>query len=349
MLIGLLLPAVQAAREASRRLICANHLRQLGLALSAYHNANGSLPPFVIWTPAGEPLGQGILPIGVIDRVAWFGDPQRDTIYANWALMLLPFIDQQGLHAAFDPTVPVAHPRNAAVRETPLSIMSCPSDPWADRGRPFHRGLIAGLTNNLYARGNYALNIGPDNNCIEGLAPEVTCFNGFIASGGDLLTKNDRVWGSGIGGANKSFRFADISDGLSNTVALDEIRAGLDPIDPRGVWALGQVGSSGIARHGKFGDVAGPNQRGIGGDEFIGCGALVEKLGLTALAEMPCDAHELQQEINAQVGARSLHPGGVQVLMCDGAVHFVVDDVDLDVWHAAHTRQRRDDRGSGFP
>ncbi|HEV3137073.1 MAG TPA: DUF1559 domain-containing protein, partial [Pirellulales bacterium] len=239
----------------------------------------------------------------------------------------------------WDRSVPVSNAANAIVRSAELPIMKCPGDP--HNSEHYVRGLGVGLQGNEYARGNYAINVGPDNNCVKGTAtPDGPCILGFIAAGGDLRTQNSQAWGSGVAGVNRSFRFGDITDGLSKTVALDEIRSGIDPLDPRGVWALGQVASSLIARHGKYADAGGPNPLNPGSEEFIGCTALAQKVGEGGLAaeRMPCNIEGTAREANTQGAARSMHSGGLNVLFADGSVHFVVDAVDADVWHAMHTR-----------
>lgn len=337
-LAALLLVAVNAARESARRNQCANHLRQVGLALASYHSALRSLPPAVIWSPIGEPLGGGELPIGVIDRVARYGDVTADTIYANWLIMSLPYLDQPALFDRFQPGLPISHPTNAPVGETNLPVVACPSDPWSSLGNPYRRGLAAGATELRYARGNYALNVGPDKSCLEGVtvpgAPP--CVGGFLVSGVNLAVDNRAVWGAGVGGGNYSIRFSDVTDGLSHTACVDEIRAGLDAVDPRGAWALGQVGASLVARHGIHSEVGGPNGNAAPGDQIIGCKELVARIG--QVKGMECDAVGTVNEMNAKSGSRSLHPGGVQVLFCDGSVHFAANDMDIAVWHAMHTR-----------
>ncbi len=339
-LCALLLTAVQLVRESARRAQCQNNLRQLGIALQSYHARVGSLPPAVIWMPMGEPLGEGVLPIGVIDRVARFGKTADDTIYANWLIMLLPTIGEVDLYDRFQSALPISHQRNADLRQTNLPMLKCPSDSYNGAENQFKRGLGAGLSENEYARGNYAINVGPDDGCLKPGTEEEPCLNGFFVRGVDLARENDQVWGTGIAGANRSFAFASVTDGLSNTIAVDEIRAGIDPLDPRGAWALGQVGSSCVARHGKLEGPGGPNNRDPETEEFIGCGALVERLGAGYLyrQDMLCSPSSPDSEVNIRAGARSLHPRGVNTLRCDGSVHFVRNEIDIDVWHALHTR-----------
>lgn len=123
-LIGLLLPAVQAAREAARRSVCSSRLRQIALAMANYHSAStrfppGSLQDTVTCAPASS-------------------TPQR----APWTVWILPFIEQAPLYDAFNPTSPAARfaplllPSSAAEgtsttitgQNTPLPIFKCPSD-----------------------------------------------------------------------------------------------------------------------------------------------------------------------------------------------------------------------------
>ncbi|HVU86157.1 MAG TPA: DUF1559 domain-containing protein [Pirellulales bacterium] len=345
-LIAILLPAVQMARESARRSQCTNNLKQIGIALANYQSAMLLLPPAVIWQPKGEPLGGGNLPIGVIDRVEKFGDPNQDTVYGNWVMMLLSQLEQTSLYAICNFKKPVSDPTNAQVRESELSVFLCPSDPYATRDNHFQRGGTVGLTTNQYARGNYVMNVGPDGNCAGPGTTENPCINGFYVNGTNLLTNNDQVWGTGVGGVNKSFPYAAVTDGLSNTIAVDEIRAGLDVLDPRGVWALGQVGSSLIARHGIFGLSGRPNPCTANGEQFIGCTVLRQKLGSQLDAEcMGCDQSLGANEINVQAGSRSMHPQGVNVLALDGSAHFLNNSMDQNVWYALHTRDGADAAG----
>jgi prepilin-type N-terminal cleavage/methylation domain-containing protein len=107
-LIALLLPAVQEAREAARRIQCTNNLKQIGVALHSYHSAND------------------VFPIGY---VAW---PNSNTNVTSpgwgWASALLPYLEQPPLYAAANLALPIEDPTNATVRTTSLSIFVCPSD-----------------------------------------------------------------------------------------------------------------------------------------------------------------------------------------------------------------------------
>lgn len=341
-LIGIVLPAVMFVRSQSRRTQCVNNLHQIGIGMSAYHTTVGAFPPTVIWARKGEPLGRGIVAVGVIDRftVGYSPHEEPDPIHASWVMMLLPYLDQQALYRSFDMTLPVSDERNATARATPLAVFTCPSDFYNSSDNRFARGAQIGIEDNLYARGNYAINGGPDDDCLAPGTEDEPCPNGFHAPG-DLITENEQAWGSGAAGVNKSFSASSFTDGMSTTVLVDEIRAGVHKLDPRGVWALGQIGSSATARHGRFGDAGYPNHTNARGEEFMGCTALIDAVGTSKLSaeNMPCYKPPVRLiEINAQAVARSLHPGGVHLLMADGRAQFVADEVDKKVWHAMHTR-----------
>ena len=127
------------------------------------------------------------------------------------------------------------------------------------------------------------MNGGSNDRCLMWSAawPPGTCTDGFQVNGTNLASDTTQVWGSGIGGLNKSFRFADFPAGLSRTVAVEEIRAGTHPLDRRGVWTLGFPGSSVTVAHGLNGN-RGPNA----GKDFIqGCGAAKAARGLV---DPPC-------------------------------------------------------------
>lgn len=102
-LMALLLPAVGAARESSRRVQCTGHLREIGIALHNHHDAHRSLPE------------------------GWSFDPQGQSAY-GWAVRLLPYLEQPGLFASIDPSTTIHDPAHQLARATPLEVVLCPSD-----------------------------------------------------------------------------------------------------------------------------------------------------------------------------------------------------------------------------
>ena len=102
-LVVLLLPAIQSAREAARRVQCLNNLKQIGLALLAYHDASGSFPPGSHWNRAA-----GADP----DRV------NEERLSENWVILILPFMEEQALYDRFDLTQYITQPVNRAARST---------------------------------------------------------------------------------------------------------------------------------------------------------------------------------------------------------------------------------------
>ncbi len=121
-LVALLLPAVQAAREAARRTQCKNNLKQLGLALHNYHDTFKVFPPGYI---SSNP--------GVTTNSSWCRSGSPSLQRAPWTVLILPFLEQSSLHAKFNFNVPfqaasnqMAPPNDAVV--VPLAAYQCPSD-----------------------------------------------------------------------------------------------------------------------------------------------------------------------------------------------------------------------------
>ncbi len=105
-LVALLLPAVQAAREAARRTHCLNNLHQIGVGLHLYHDTYKAFPPGGIeWRPFGNTTKRQLA----------------------WSAFLLPYIEQQALYAQLDLSTPFDSAENAAGAATILSIYLCPS------------------------------------------------------------------------------------------------------------------------------------------------------------------------------------------------------------------------------
>lgn len=166
-LVSLLLPAVQAAREAARKVSCKNNLRQIGIALHNYHDTHR------------------VLPAGCIEWRAWNAPPTRRQF--AWSAMLLPFLEQQNLHQEIDWTKPYDAPVNAVVARADLPIFLCPTE------------------------------------------PDLTLNSGQISYGGifgELIT--DREQDDGLFVYEKAFRFSDVLDGLTNTIAVSEDVGGPD-------------------------------------------------------------------------------------------------------------------------
>ncbi len=110
-LIALLLPAVQSAREAARRLQCTNNLKQIALAMHSYHTAVGSLPQGCLLEPGDTGRLGG----------TWYDD-------CTWVYRMGPYIEQQGWFDAFDFTKSCSHPDNISARKQRISLFECPSD-----------------------------------------------------------------------------------------------------------------------------------------------------------------------------------------------------------------------------
>jgi prepilin-type processing-associated H-X9-DG protein len=103
-LVALLLPAVQAAREAARRSQCSNNLKQIGLALHNYHDVYKTFPPAYIPDEDGQPKH-------------------------SWRVLILPFIEQQPMHQMYDFNEPWDGPNNSQFANMMPAVYRCPSDP----------------------------------------------------------------------------------------------------------------------------------------------------------------------------------------------------------------------------
>lgn len=132
-LVSLLLPAVNAAREAARRTQCQNNLRQIGLSVVVYEEALKTYPQ---------------------------GRNSRDQFGVSWGFRLLPYVEEQAIHDAHQPEFRVDDERNAIAMRSPVSTFFCPSrrPPRADRN--FDNNDSAPLVMGAAAGGDYAANAG---------------------------------------------------------------------------------------------------------------------------------------------------------------------------------------------
>src|SRR5205823_6193244 len=122
-LTGLLLPAMQKVREAANRAACANNLKQMGLALHAYHDAQGAFPAGIV---SAKGTAGWAFPANC--------NAEPPDAGPGWSLfaLLLPYLEQDNLYLAIRLDLSIADPANAAARRTPVGLYRCPSD----TGRP---------------------------------------------------------------------------------------------------------------------------------------------------------------------------------------------------------------------
>jgi prepilin-type N-terminal cleavage/methylation domain-containing protein/prepilin-type processing-associated H-X9-DG protein len=316
-LIGLLLPAVQKVREAANRMSCTNNLKQLGLALHNYHDTYNQLPPAsqIPW---------------------WLGVSDKDDFLdftvpfgPNWAVLILPYVEQTNLYNQANPSsypgVPITQGQRPAntvqtwrsIVATDLKVFRCPSDAFASR-----HYTDATVAPGDWARGNYGVTAGWEDydHVANGNTKTTTQkgpIKGFVSS--PMMSTN---YGA---------RFAEVLDGLSNTIMVGELRAGKDSNDPRGVWALGSPSSS-IVNAGRAPYNPTPNNRlgdsGNDGDEIQTCFKFWNPT-IGSVDGLGC----IQGGTLMTSGmSRSLHAGGVNAGMGDGSVRFVKNTIDELTW-----------------
>ncbi|MEW4453692.1 DUF1559 domain-containing protein [Bremerella sp. JC817] len=306
-LIALLLPAVQQAREAARRMQCSNNLKQLGLGFHNYHSALQRFP--FSWNITGDLNG------------------------SSWGIQLLDYIEQPALASRIDSKVPafneaasLGYPAasvnsNVQAIATPVNVFMCPSAPEAkvhDYKVP-KDGLGSGVPPMdltwTAARCDYSATSG--------------VFGDFATTAYSGTPGSDRTGAlnnTGYGASTNTTRIADIQDGTSNTFLLGERLGGSNvyrkrAIDPTLTAALGST------QGGAWGDVL------VG--EHWNKGSLYD--GTLGSNGGPCAINCT----NARTyGYYSFHPGGAEFLMCDGSVRFVSSNIAAYAFAAQITRSK---------
>ena len=211
-LVGLLLPAVQQAREAARRSACSNKMKQQGLAIHNFADVN----------PETFPAGW----VGEYENGEWHGDEGEGFGFAS---RMLPFIEENNVYKTIDFNQQVSHSSNAAARTTVISTFRCPSDSYgaSDLFNPGAEGSgedtpDASPGSVQYARSNYPGVFGNEHIAGHDHGDDLTA---ALLSGGDEGLEPGE--GNGIffaGGANgqNAVSFRDVRDGLSKTVMIGE-------------------------------------------------------------------------------------------------------------------------------
>ncbi len=305
-LIALLLPAVQAAREAARRTSCTNNLKQIGLALHNFHDSRKQFP-------AGDP--QKVCP--TFPSVAAF-------LY-RWSslAMITPYMEQYNVYSALNLDVPLytysgsnsgpgydVHADNQKTVSLVISLFLCPSD-------------SEQKVDELYGPTSYMA-------CWGSGVPPYT-----------LHTTNTT---DGIFYVNSETRFADITDGTTNTAMYSEST----------LWPGGTTAATTLTAQ-NMGDLM-VSLRSLPLEEArcstIGSSVQTSRNGRWADGWARYSGYDHYLGPNSQVpdcavvspmralwkGARGRHPGGVNFLLCDGSVRFVGETIDIGTWHALGSR-----------
>jgi prepilin-type N-terminal cleavage/methylation domain-containing protein/prepilin-type processing-associated H-X9-DG protein len=298
-LVALLLPAIQAARDSARRVQCGNNLRQIGLALLNYHGAIGHFPP-----------GNSAQTAGVCTGGQQYGQDLTSEDRANWAISILPYLEEQPLHDRYDDTRPNEDSSNRTVRETLISDYLCPSDPRTSRLTVPAMGPAASWNMNLpYAVGSY-----------RGVSGRS---DGREYLDNSLVTSYPRQWRGPLHIVGildfKPERSGTIADGMSRTLLVGESVTRTRP-EYGTLWAYSFSFYSLSAGT--------PQARTLWGDY-----ELCQQTGGQGNS-YPC-----------RRGWGSVHLGGLNFVMCDGSVHTIAPDVNLELFAALCTIAGREMTG----
>jgi len=325
-LISLLLPAVQSAREAARRAQCVNNLKQIGLALHNYHAANN-----------GFPLGA---------TSAWYGTGTSGSSqnWGSWSALalMLPYLEQQPIYSAanFNMTnsIGLGTYVNTTVFNTNLAIFLCPSD-----------GLAATPASWAISNNNYFGSIGtatwPTAPAPTGVfsASGITSFSIATITDG---TSNTIAYSEGLVGDQT--HFTRFRDGIAWSGPYPYYQAGGDAFSNQSItlqglqacaanwnsrlapanenkgwrWADGDQGQS------LFNTIVPPNS-----PTYPWAGCRTDCCGGAGTTPNGGGMDEAQF-----VNATSLHPGGCNVLFCDGSVKFIKSSVAMNTWWSLGTK-----------
>jgi prepilin-type N-terminal cleavage/methylation domain-containing protein/prepilin-type processing-associated H-X9-DG protein len=309
-LIGLLVPAVQKVREAAARLQCQNNLKQLGLALHSYHDANKVFPPSCWKKAIQDPT------TGAAGSLTYAQNNPYNPAALHWSFIILPYIEQSPLYKTIPLVPPPGPPPGAGSNppnlqtstawlsppyltalQTPLAVMRCPStsdDPFYDDNS---RGvLIPGR-----AAASYVVvisgTITNNNNNDDGSAGA-----GPVPPFGFYMLNHSRF--TGAFNQNSRYNMASILDGTSNTAAIGERYrySNNNGTNGHGGWGIFAIGSP---------------------DAQNGHNLFSGSTGVPFNPVIPNPASDTRHLI----GFSSRHTGGVNFVFLDGSVRFLSDSI----------------------
>jgi prepilin-type N-terminal cleavage/methylation domain-containing protein/prepilin-type processing-associated H-X9-DG protein len=320
-LVALLLPAVQNAREAARRSQCQNNMKQLGLAIHNFHDTYKYLPV------ATRPPVNAAKRIGTITR-------------------LLPYLDQPGLWSAYNQSANWDDPAsNLAVTSTRLPILECPSDPTlgSQDGDPDPSSNPGGYSPTLVATTSYGANKGVDPRLQPLFPGQLTS---LFTDPTTLTSATPVTYYAGVFPQNSTATFAQITDGLSSTVAFSESAgrpANYINGHVNGNLASTRVNGGGWGRAATDILFAGSDPTGtiIPATSAATATAFATNGAAVNYKNYPDSTYGTEGSSQPY----SFHIGGANLLMADGSVKFVNTQVAFNILLAAYTRDNKEPVG----
>lgn len=329
LLIGILLPALNYVVEAARRAHCTSNMKQIGLAMLAYHQIHEVLPPAYVADP---------LPQTPVESMTQFGInyPDRNRNAAPgfaWGALLLQYVEQKALWDQFNFEAPCWDPQNATAARAQVSVFLCPSSTGPSGGFTPTRAMngptgdpVASPTPfspaPIFGHAHYVTNAGR----IEPWGAErVDPYAVDLSQPIPITLASGEKSSSRLDGPfyrNSRVRLADITDGLSSTVFIGEHTSALSDK----TWVGVLPGSCSCPKE-KF--------------RFSDCnaaGALVSAHSGPDPGDLPnVIIHAPNNPFSHTCGMYSDHPRGGNVLFGDGNVRFVQEQIDPFTWSALAT------------
>ncbi len=299
-LIGLLLPAVQKVREAAARMQCSNNLKQVGLALHGYHDANLVLPP------------------GAANDVSPFGTATTPQWGSSWKVYILPYMEQGNIYNKwqFYSNSGYVNGNNLpVVNQVTIKPYRCPSSPLPD----FYAG--SGNGGPILMMTSYT---GVAGSTLDTPQVNVGCCNGGsgISGGGGVLFANGKV------------TIAGISDGTSNTIMVGEQSDHIRDANNQPITG----GSTAITSQGPHGWTMGINTNSVGaaGDRTFNCSTTRWSINQRGLGNNP--ANGTSENTGQNIPFSSGHTGGANMVFGDGSVKFLTSSTALTTLQWMSTR-----------
>jgi prepilin-type N-terminal cleavage/methylation domain-containing protein len=301
-LIGLLLPAVQKVREAAARMQCSNNLKQVGLALHGYHDANLVLPP------------------GAANDMPPFGTATSNQWGSSWKVYILPYIEQGNIYNKwqFYGNSGYVNANNLSMtNQTTIKTYRCPSSPLPD--------FYTGANNGSGALLMFSSYTGVAGSTLDTPQSAITCCNGAgnIGSGGGVLFANGKV------------TIAGITDGTSNTIMVGEQSDHLRDANNQPI--PGSYGA--ITSQGPHGWTMGIAQSGVGAaatERTFNCSTTRWSINQRGLGDNASNG--TNNNTGQNIPFSSGHTGGANMLNGDGSVRFMTSSTTLQTLQWMSTR-----------